>query len=64
MEENYHTKPFVQTRMYISCPVCAFTLMQAEIVKAGIIKCPHCHKRICVEIIDGKVTAIPLGKNE
>lgn len=51
-------------RLYISCPICAFTLMQAEIVKSGIIKCPHCHKRISVEIIDGKVIAIPLGRNE
>lgn len=52
------------SRLYISCPVCAFTLMQAETVKSGIIKCPHCHKRISVEIIDGKVITTPLGKNE
>lgn len=51
-------------RLYISCPVCAFTLIQAEIIKSGIIKCPHCHKRISVEIIDGKVITIPLGRNE
>lgn len=51
-------------RRYISCPNCAVTLMQAETVKAGIIKCPQCHKRISVEIINGKVITDELGKNE
>ncbi len=47
-------------RCYVSCPVCAFTLIQATSINDGIIKCLHCHKRIYVEIIDGKVSALLL----
>lgn len=47
-------------KMYVCCPICSKTLIQAETIKNGIIKCESCHKRIIVEIDKGKITAVPL----
>ncbi len=47
-------------KMYVCCPICSKTLIQAETIKNGIIKCESCHKRIIVEIDKGKVTVVPL----
>lgn len=49
-------------KMYVCCPICSKTLIQAETIKNGIIKCESCHKRIIVEIDKGKITAVPLEK--
>lgn len=51
-------------RLYINCPICGAILLQAQIVKDGIIKCERCHKRSWIEIHEGKVTAIPINKKD
>lgn len=48
-----------ETLFYACCPICSKTLIQAETIKNGIIKCENCHKRIAVEISNGKITAVP-----
>lgn len=53
-------KQVIKTLYYACCPICSKTLIQAETIKNGIIKCENCHKRIAVEISNGKITAVPL----
>lgn len=47
-------------KMYVCCPICSKTLIQAETIKNGIIKCESCHKRIIGEVDKGKITVVPL----
>ena len=54
-------KKDLSKRLYVSCPICSTMLMQAHIIDDGIIKCERCHKKIWIEIKDGKVTSIPLS---
>lgn len=51
-------------RLYINCPICGAILLQAQIVKDGIIKCERCHKRSWIEIQNERITAIPLSKKD
>lgn len=59
MEKQNNKKP-IPPQMYVCCPICSKTLMQAETVKKGIIKCENCHKRIAVEIHNDKIAAVQL----
>jgi len=59
MEKQKNIK-IIPPQMYVCCPICSKTLIQAETVKKGIIKCENCHKRIAFEIYKGKITAVPL----
>lgn len=59
MEKQNNIKT-IPSQMYVCCPICSKTLIQAETIKKGIIKCENCHKRIAIEIHNGKITAVPL----
>ena len=42
----------VKSRTYACCPICSKTLVQADYIRNGIIKCENCHRRVYVDISD------------
>ena len=64
METQEEKKKAIPKRLYVSCPVCASLLMQAEGAKNAYMKCPKCHNMITVEVEHNKVLTIaPIDKS-
>ena len=42
----------VKSRTYACCPICSKTLIQADYIKNGIIKCDYSPRRVYVDISD------------
>lgn len=38
----------VKNRTYACCPICSKTLVQADYIRNGIIKCENCRRRVYV----------------
>lgn len=57
MDEQEQHKKSIPTRKYVSCPICSKVLLQGELVKNTLVKCENCHRRIFVEIENGKTIA-------
>lgn len=41
-------------RVYACCPNCAKPLLQAKGIESAIIRCEKCHKKVLIDIINGK----------
>lgn len=55
-QEQANKKP-IPARKYVSCPICSKVLLQGELVKNTLVKCENCHRRIFVEIENGRTVA-------
>ena len=54
----------VKSRTYACCPICSKTLIQADYIKNGIIKCDNCRGRVYVDISDNGVIIKVINKSE
>lgn len=48
----------IPKRLFVSCPVCANLLMQAEGAKNAYIKCPKCRNMITIEVERNRVVTV------
>lgn len=53
----------VKSRVYACCPICSKTLVQADYIRNGIIKCENC-RRVYVDISDNGVIVKVINKSE
>lgn len=56
------TEANVKEKSYVTCPQCNKVLIQAFIIKEGIIKCDKCHRRYIINVDDGSVFIKLLNK--
>ena len=54
----------VKNRTYACCPICSKTLVQADYIRNGIIKCENCRRRVYVDISDNGVIVKVVNKSE